>query len=66
MPSLEFDFEVFCEKCGAGLCGNCKEGRTTNRGMPFIKVEPCQNCLDKRFDDGLEEGYKQCEQDNLL
>ena len=55
MPELTLEFEVFCEKCGAAMCQNCTEGKTTRRGMSFISVEPCKNCLD----DARDEGYEQ-------
>ena len=58
MPSLELDFEVFCANCGDGLCGNCLEGKTGRRGLPFIKVEPCEKCQKRAEDDGYEKGYE--------
>jgi hypothetical protein len=59
MPELSFEFEVFCDRCGAGLCMNCTEGRTQGRGMPFIRVEPCEKCLDARGDAEYEKGVDQ-------
>lgn len=75
MPVLTFDvqtevdgeFEVYCAKCGTGLCNNCTEGTTRSRGMPYISVEPCEKCLseaegqgyDEGHDDGYEEGRKE-------
>lgn len=53
---VEIEFEAFCDRCGAGLCGNITEGRTTNRQFPFIRIEPCQKCLDSEYDRGLEDG----------
>jgi hypothetical protein len=62
MPSfskdVDFDFEVFCATCGAGLCGNCTEGRTPGRSMPFISIEPCKTCLEKASDDAYDKGYE--------
>lgn len=49
------DFEVYCAKCGAGICGNCTEGRTTRRSMPYIQVSPCETCLEAARDEGREE-----------
>ena len=57
MPLLEMEFEVFCGSCGAGICGNCTEGTTKGRGMPYISVDPCQDCLDKAKEEGKDEGY---------
>lgn len=56
MPTLELDFEVFCASCGAGLCGNCKEGKTPTRGMPYIQVDPCEKCSQRQYDEGYEKG----------
>jgi flavoprotein len=56
MPTLPMEFEVYCATCGAGLCSNCTEGRTTNRGMPFISVDPCEKCLDAARDEGYSQG----------
>ena len=56
------DFEVFCARCGAGICGNCTDGNTPNRGMPYIQVEPCQRCIEdaeeKEYDKGYDNGYR--------
>lgn len=51
------EFEVFCAKCGMGLCGNCTTGKTTRRGMPFIQVEPCENCIKEAKADSESRGY---------
>ena len=57
MPELTLEFEVFCGKCGAGLCGNCTEGKTRGRGTPFIQVEPCGICMEGAKDAGYDKGY---------
>jgi hypothetical protein len=61
MPELSFEFEVFCERCGAGLCHNCTEGRTPGRGMPFIRVSPCEKCMDDAYDKGVDKGREDAE-----
>ena len=58
MPVLELEFEVFCS-CGAGLCLQTTEGRTPGRGMAFITVEPCKNCIDEARDTAREEGHSE-------
>lgn len=58
MPALEFEFEVYCS-CGAGLCQQTTEGRTTGRDMAFITVEPCEKCKSGAYDEGHAEGYDQ-------
>lgn len=55
MPAVECEFEVFCGGCGAGLCGNCTEGKTPRRGMSFISVNPCEKCLETARDEGRNE-----------
>jgi len=55
MPILELEFEVFCS-CGAGLCGNSQEGHS--RHSQYITVEPCQNCLDQKYEEGVDHGYE--------
>uniref|UniRef100_A0A6M3JTM4 Uncharacterized protein n=1 Tax=viral metagenome TaxID=1070528 RepID=A0A6M3JTM4_9ZZZZ len=64
MPTLELNFEVYCE-CGNGLCGNSTEGH--NRHSQFIVISPCEKCLNASYEQGLEEGYAECaecEKDN--
>ena len=49
MPHLEF--EVYCAKCGAGLCAKTKVDGTA------VNVEPCEKCLADTNQDGYNEGY---------
>lgn len=64
MPSIEVDveIEVYCEKCGAGLCGQTTAVRTHRRGLPAFRVQPCQACLDaaenRGYEDGLAKGME--------
>lgn len=51
MPHIEF--EVWCAKCGAGLCRQCD---TTKDGRG-ITVEPCEQCLDAKYAEGHDSGY---------
>jgi hypothetical protein len=55
MPEFTVDFEVYCGKCGAGLC---KQSNTeVRRGVPRVTVEPCNNCMSDSRDEGYSEGY---------
>ena len=48
MPELtvDIDFEVWCDKCGAGLCLNTRvEGNK-------VSVEPCERCLQEAYEEG--------------
>ena len=62
MPSFEVTFEVFCARCGAGLCNQTDTRTSFNRREPQITVEPCDNCIsqaaDKARSDGYDEGYQ--------
>ena len=58
MPVLNLEFEVYCS-CGAGLCLQTTEGRTPGRGMPFVTVEPCGECMDAAREEAREEGHSE-------
>lgn len=51
MPKIEAEFEVWCDRCGAGLCGQCRETRGG------ITIEPCENCLNSEYNEGYDKGY---------
>lgn len=65
MPLLYF--EVFCAKCGKGLC---KLTTVDERSGIKLEIEPCPECLkdaesdgfDKGFFKGLESAMKQAEE----
>ncbi len=57
--TVEVDFEVFCAKCGAGLCSQSTGGNSNRRNYPYVQVDPCQKCLEAEYDAGHTEGYKQ-------
>jgi hypothetical protein len=58
MPELTAQFEVFCSKCGAGLCMNTTvRDPTSYNGVPGVYVEPCEKCRDDAHDEGFDEGY---------
>ena len=64
MPTLELEFEVYCT-CGEGLCRQTQEGRTSGRGMPFITVGPCEECLAKVHQEGYDDGYEDGFEDGI-
>jgi hypothetical protein len=57
MADITVDVQVYCAKCGAGICGNVTNGRK----IGTIEIEPCERCLkteaDKRYQEGYDEGY---------
>ena len=48
----DIDFEVYCEKCGAGLCNNANTRSSHNRSMAQVTITPCENCLENSYEDG--------------
>jgi len=60
MPEIttSIEVEVWCS-CGEGLC-NQSEAESRGRG---VIVEPCEKCLDRRYDEGHADGYEQAEKD---
>ncbi len=62
MPTIEAEFEVYCDRCGAGLC-NATNVVTDYRGTR-ANVEPCTACLENERDKGYDEGYDQGVADN--
>ena len=61
MPSFVLEFEVLCEKCGAGLCNKSSTRDSLRRSMPQVTVEPCSKCLDNADDAGYNRGYQEGE-----
>lgn len=57
MPDITVNVEVYCARCGEGLCGQTDSIRGYNRGEPQFRVEPCEKCLDVAKDVGDDEGY---------
>ena len=53
MPSI--DFEVYCSKCGYGLCNSTKVNQGS-RGI-IVEIEPCPECLKSAYDEGHTDGY---------
>lgn len=48
----EITIEIFCDTCGAGLCGE-----TTAHKNSF-HVNPCKRCLETAREEGFEDGFK--------
>lgn len=58
----EVDFEVYCAKCGAGLCNNADTRASRLRGMPQVTIEPCERCLDAAREEGAAKAMEEAEQ----
>ena len=58
MPSftkeIEFEFEVFCGTCNAGLCPQTTVRESFGRRFPQIVVEVCDDCLQKAKKEAIE------------
>lgn len=63
MPAIEIDIEVFCDKCGEGLCNQTSVGHTTKRGQPYFSVEPCKKCLKNIEEESYKKGYEDCQKE---
>ena len=66
MPSFEFngetvEFEVFCARCGRGICNESDGGNTPRRNLPFVNVHPCKKCMANEREEGAEEGRAEME-----
>jgi len=59
MPSIEVEFEVWCSKCGAGLCLNVtpRQSRGYGSQTPGVDIEPCEKCLENAREEGYQEGF---------
>lgn len=44
----DIDFEVYCNTCGAGLCGESDTRRSRNRGYLQVSVNVCPNCMKEK------------------
>lgn len=51
MPNI--DIEVYCS-CGNGLCN-----QSQSKGYGQLIIEPCEDCLKKKYNEGYEDGYEQ-------
>lgn len=67
MPEMDVEYEgsttvefyVYCS-CGKGLCG---QSTVSNQNIPFVTVEPCEDCLEEKRIEGYDEGHKEAERD---
>lgn len=63
MPDITVNIEVYCAKCGSGLCNQTEFVTTRLRQEPSFRVVPCQKCLDESHDEGVTEGYNQAKEE---
>ena len=58
MPEFDVtvEFEVFCQECGAGLCNQSTGYSASGVHSAFMEVQPCEKCLEQKFDEGYRRG----------
>lgn len=63
MPSfsIDYDFEVYCDTCGNGMCNQTDVVFTRNRGTPSIRVSVCDKCIGEK-DNEIADLKKEIEQ----
>ena len=49
--TVDIEIEVVCWECGKDLNAKMESGPGH-----IIAVEPCSHCLDRKYDEGLEDG----------
>lgn len=54
MPEIAVDIELYCAKCGAGICANGTA--TRKRNYPCFVIDPCEKCLDIADTQGYDRG----------
>ncbi len=54
MPDISVNIDVYCDRCGAGLCQQTSVNNY--RGNQSFSVAPCQTCLDEAKDEGYQDG----------
>jgi hypothetical protein len=55
MPDAVVNIEIYCERCGAGICSNATF--TIHRGLPTFMIAPCDKCMRDAEDEGYDKGY---------
>lgn len=53
---VEVEFEVFCGRCGGGLCNSTTTRSSRFRGQPQAVVEPCEKCMNAERQEGYTDG----------
>jgi len=59
---VDVDFEVFCARCGAGLCNQSDTRASRNRKYPQVTVEPCERCLENAAEEARQKAIEEAEQ----
>lgn len=59
MPDITVNIEVYCGKCGAGLCHGTEFVTTRLRQEPSFRVQPCEKCMEESREEGYAAGYQE-------
>lgn len=54
-PTLEFEAEIICSKCGDPL--EVEDSTSNFRGTARIEIRPCERCLDDAKTEGDKAGF---------
>lgn len=41
---VDIDFEIYCGRCGAGICANGSTKKTYRRAANRLDIDPCEKC----------------------
>lgn len=61
-PTLEVEFKVLCNECRAELTGD--NGNGEHAGYPYVYLNPCEACLQDKYDEGYAEGVAKAEEEH--
>lgn len=59
MPEIEINIDVYCGKCGDGLCNQTTSESGSYNRPPHFSVAPCERCLGDGYAEGKEEGHSE-------
>ena len=58
---VDVDFEVFCARCGSGLCNQSDTRESRYRKYPQVTVEPCERCINNAIDEAVQKALQEAE-----
>jgi hypothetical protein len=56
-PTFSLEFEVFCGKCGAGLCNQSSTSNSNRRQMNAVNVDPCKKCITEACEEAADAAH---------
>ncbi len=58
MPEISIEFDLNCTDCGRALKASAPE---RDRTRTYIEVEPCEFCLQEKYQEGYRQGVNDAE-----